>query len=193
MMRAPLITLLLLLTTATFFSQETLEPVNTIENQFDEIYKKSSSYQTYKVISKDKFNKLKANILDSLERLEATIAKKELLLVTANNTETALKDDLNETKKALETAIKKENTISFFGIPLSKLAYNFLMWILVIILIAGMSYFVFKYLRSNILTKKAQNDLSAVNEEYEESRKKGLEREQKLRRQLQDEIMKHQK
>lgn len=193
MMRAPLITLLLLLTTATFFSQETLEPVNTIENQFDEIYKKSSSYQTYKVISKDKFNKLKANILDSLERLEATIAKKELLLATANNTETALKDDLNETKKALETAIKKENTISFFGIPLSKLAYNFLMWILVIILIAGMSYFVFKYLRSNILTKKAQNDLSAVNKEYEESRKKGLEREQKLRRQLQDEIMKHQK
>ena len=42
-----------------------------------------------------------------------------------------------------------------------------------------------------MLTKQAQENLITVEEEFEAHRKKALEREQKLRRQLQDEVNKH--
>jgi hypothetical protein len=51
-------------------------------------------------------------------------------------------------------------------------------------------YFIFKFSKSNILTKEAQNNLLDIEQEFEEYRKKSIEREQKLRRQLQDEINK---
>jgi hypothetical protein len=51
-------------------------------------------------------------------------------------------------------------------------------------------YFIFKFSSSNVLTKEAQNSLLDVEQEFEQHRKKSLEREQKLRRQLQDEVNK---
>ena len=58
-------------------------------------------------------------------------------------------------------------------------------------MLLGLSYFIFKFLRSNVLTKEAKNNLIDVEQEFEQHRKNTLQREQKLRRQLQDEINKH--
>ncbi|WP_407267387.1 hypothetical protein R8G64_12630 [Tenacibaculum maritimum] len=40
------------------------------------------------------------------------------------------------------------------------------------------------------MTKEAKNNLAEIEQEFEEHRKKSLEKEQKIRRQLQDEINK---
>ena len=50
----------------------------------------------------------------------------------------------------------------------------------------------YKFYNNKYFTKKAQNDLTEIEEEFAAFRKKTLEREQKLRRQLQDEINKQQ-
>ena len=65
-MKLRLLTLIALLLSSVSFTQETtLKDTNSIENQFEKLYKKSSTYQIYKVISKDKYQRLKLNILDS--------------------------------------------------------------------------------------------------------------------------------
>ena len=94
-MKLRVLTLIVLLLSSVSFTQETtIEDTNSIENQFEELYKKSSTYQIYKVISKDKYQRLKLNILDSLKDLKETIAHKESLLLKE-------KSNIEETKKLL--------------------------------------------------------------------------------------------
>lgn len=176
-----------------YFGQENtvIQEDNSLNGQFDKIYRTSTNYQVYKVISKEKYLQLKKNVLDSVSSTKSLVSKKDNLLnkEIENNKET--KALLSKTQIALETANKKENTISLFGLELSKLNYNLILWGLILALLLALFYFIFKFSRSNILTKEAKNSLLYVENEFEQHRKKSLEREQKLRRQLQDEINKH--
>ncbi|ARV15149.1 hypothetical protein [Polaribacter sp. SA4-12] len=180
----------ILLSSVSFAQETNTKDTNTIENQFDKIYRTSTTYQVYKVISKDGYQRLKLNVLDSLESSKKIISEKESLLLTERNSIKETKTLLAKTKLALDTALKKENSISLLGIQLSKTTYNLTLWGVIIALMLGLSYFIFKFFRSNVLTKEAQNNLIDVEQEYEKHRKNTLEREQKLRRQLQDEINK---
>jgi hypothetical protein len=64
------------------------------------------------------------------------------------------------------------------------------MWSIIGALLALLIFFVYKFNNSNVVTKEAKLALSEMEEEFEEHRKVALEREQKVRRQLQDEINK---
>jgi hypothetical protein len=174
------------------FSQETeeIQEDTSIKGQFDKIYRISTTYQVYKVISKDKYLVLKRNVLDSIKNLEAQISEKENLLKSERETIKKTNELLSKTQADLVASNKKENSISLFGIQLSKIKYNLLLWSIITISLLLLFYFIFKFFRSNVLTKEAQNNLLEVEEEFEQHRKKSLEREQKLRRQLQDEINK---
>lgn len=192
-MKTLTITLFLTLTSIVTFSQETIGITNSLENQFNEVYRKSESYETYKVVSKKRYQNLKLNTLDSLKSSKKTISEKDSLLLIERSKIKETEILLTKAKLKLETILIKENSTFLFGMQLSKIAYSFLLWSIIIILLFGVSYFIIKFFRSNILTKKAQNNLVDVAQEFEEYRKKALEREQKLRRQLQDEINKQRK
>ena len=173
------------------FAQETVLEDKTMKGQFEKIYRISTTYQTYKVIGKDRFQKLKENVLDSLLKSKKTISEKESLLKSERKNIQKLNTELSKTKLDLEAALKKENSISLLGAQLNKTTYNLILWFIIIALSLALSFFVFKFSRSNILTNKAQDSLQDVELEFENHRKKAIEREQKLRRQLQDEINKH--
>ncbi|MDG1038874.1 MAG: hypothetical protein P8O89_08020, partial [Polaribacter sp.] len=190
-MKLRVLTLIVLLLSSVSFTQETtIEDTNSIKNQFEELYKKSSTYQIYKVISKDKYQRLKLNILDSLKNLKKIIAHEQSLLLREKTNINETKTLLAKAEIDLNIALKKENSIDVLGVQLSKTAYNMLLWGIIVLLLSGLSYYIFKFFRSNILTKEAQNNLMDVEKEFEQHRKKTLVREQKLRRKLQDEINK---
>ena len=194
-MRLFITVFLLILKSNFIFSQaETTEPITeskTIEGQFYKMYRISSTYQAYKVIDKDAFIVLKNNVLDSIKKTKKALVELKNLLKNERETITYLNESINKTQLELENALSKKDTISFLGIPLSKLAYNLILWTIIIGLSGGLGFFIFKFFRSNVLTKQAQENLITVEEEFQAHRKKALEREQKLRRQLQDEINKH--
>lgn len=183
----------ILLITISIFSLKaqkiTLEN-NTIEQQFETIYKKSSNYQVYKVIKKLKYKELQKNVADSIFALKQTISQKNKQLDINFLKIKEVENDLTKIKSDLNLSNQKENSISFFGIVLSKLTYNLILWSIIIALITGLSYFIYKFFRSNQITKQAKKELVEVEMELEIHRKKSLEREQKLRRKLQDEINK---
>jgi hypothetical protein len=171
-------------------AQQTVTEENTLENQFDRIYRISTSYQTYKVISKEGYQKLKNNVLDSLNQIENTLSEKVSLLKTKESDIQRLNEKINNTQINLDASIKKENSISLFGLALNKTTYNSILWFLIIVLLMGMLFFMYKFSNSNLLTKEAKHNLAEVEQELSQFRKKTLEKEQKLRRQLQDEINK---
>ncbi|WP_405565455.1 hypothetical protein [Polaribacter sp. Asnod6-C07] len=173
-------------------SEQQTKPEDTsLKGQFDKIYRISTTYQVYKVIDKEKFLKLKSNVLDSLQDAKNLILEKENLLKTERENIKKTKETLAKTKTDLEVSNLKENSISLFGIQLSKVTYNLVLWSIIVISLLALFYFIFKFSRSNVLTKQAQNNLIDVEQEFENHRKKSIEREQKLRRELQDEINKH--
>lgn len=187
--QSPLFIALFILCSFQMNAQE--DTANTIENQFDNIYRTSSTYQNYKVINRDRFNRLKSSVLDSLKVYSTSISAKEKTITAKSSEIESLKKELAETNTKLKEAISKENSFSFLGTEIAKGTYNLMVWALVGILLAGLIHFIYQFAKSNSVTKTALSDLEEVELEFEAHRKKTLEREQKLRRQLHDEINKN--
>lgn len=186
--------LIALFVVATVFSQETTvnqEPPNTLENQFKTLYRRSTTYQEYKVMSKEKYLELQQNVSDSIQSLHKIVNEKNALI----NSQTKSMDSLQKAYKTstadLRLAKTKADSISFFGAALTKTSYNLIFIGIIILLAAGLFYFLYKFKNSNVVTQKALYDLEDVEHEFNAFRKKSLEREQKIRRQLQDEIIKN--
>lgn len=190
-MKSKLLLFVFFLTTLAAFSQEVIEEDNSINGQFDRIYRISTSYQTYKVVDRDKYEKLKSNVLDSLKNAKKLVSEKENLLRTEQENVEELNLILNKTKLDLDTTLQNENSVSLFGAHLNKTTYNLILWFIIITLSIALGFFVYKFSKSNVLTNDAQSNLLDIEQEFDDHRKKSIEREQKLRRQLQDEINKH--
>jgi len=173
------------------FAQKTKDTGKiSIVGEFDRLYRISTNYKEYKVINKEKFLDLKQQVLDSSKASQNLLIEKNNLLKASYLDNKKNQDLLTLSKLTLETALKKENSISLFGIQLSKFIYNLLLWTLILLLLVLVIYLSFKFQKNNFLTKRAEQNLKNVEYEYEQHRKKALEREQKLRRTLQDEINK---
>ncbi|TVZ57198.1 hypothetical protein OD91_2508 [Lutibacter sp. Hel_I_33_5] len=182
--------LFLLLSTSSIIAQENTNQQNTLQVQFDAIYRTSSSYQDYKVIRKTRFQKLKTDVLDSIKELKNVIQEKEKLILTTSAEKNKLKTEIEQVQGNLDNAISKDNTVNILGINLSKSLYNIIVWGLIFTLLIGLLFFIYRFNNSNVLTRQAKDSLADVEFEFEQHRKKALEREQKVRRQLQDEINK---
>ena len=173
------------------YSQNSAQKENSIEAQFVEVIDKSNNYQEYKVIKRTKLAGLRKNILDSIEALEESIQQKDVTIEAQNSDITSLNTRLNTTQNNLDTSIKKEGTISLFGITTKKGTYNFLLFSTIGILILGLLLFIVKFKNSNIITKQTKLKLSEIEQEFDTYRQKKLEEQQLLRRKLQDEINKN--
>ncbi|MEB8329377.1 tRNA (guanine-N1)-methyltransferase [Flavobacteriaceae bacterium KMM 6897] len=168
-----------------------------IISQFEYLTSNSGNYNAngirYEVVKLIHIDKLRQNVLDSLKvynkkaaELNATIAKSE---VTIN----MLNKKLEETSNNLVAVNEEKDSISFLGIMIAKGTYNFLLWTIITGLLLMLIFFIYKFRESNILTQEAKSGLSELEMEYEDHRRRALEREQKISRQLQDELNKHKK
>jgi large-conductance mechanosensitive channel len=163
---------------------------NTVENQFIKAYGKASNWQQYKMITRTDFQVLQKNIVDSVKALKKTIIDKQLKINEQEKSVTALNEKISSLTDQLDTSIDKENKISFIGIGMTKNSYNLFLWSIITVLAIATVFFFLRFKNSNTLTKTAKSNLAEIEEEFELHRKKALEKEQKLRRQLQDEINK---
>jgi|TARA_B110000305_G_C19083069_1_gene467135 hypothetical protein len=189
-MNRQLFTFAAIILTSLSFAQEPLIEDYSLSAQFDKLYRTSSSYQAYKVVGKEKYLQLKQNVLDSLKMAQRKISAQNNLLTAEKESNQRNQEALQKTSLELQTSVQKGNYTSFLGLQVKKTNYSLSLWTLILALILTLLYFIFKFSSNNILSNKAQSDLKDMDFEYEQYRKKSIEREQKLRRALQDEINK---
>ena len=163
---------------------------NTVENQLKKAYGKASNWQHYKMITRTDFQILQKNIVDSVTALKKNIENKQLTINEQEKNVTALNEKITSLTEKLNSSIDKEDKINFIGIGMTKNTYNLLLWSIITILAITTVFFFMRFKNSNSLTKAAKSNLAEIEEEFELHRRKSLEKEQKLRRQLQDEINK---
>jgi hypothetical protein len=166
---------------------------NSLESQFVTVIDKSNSYQEFKVISKAKLNVLRKNILDTVASFESTIEQMRTDLEKQKEQIVALEQDLNLTQTNLLSSKEKENGIELFGILTEKSTYNTIMWGIILLLLFGMIFFIYRFKSSNSSTSAAHKKLEEVELAFENHRQKSLEELQQLGRKLQDEINKSRK
>ena len=198
-----LCTVLALLTFTLQYAQESNDDVlsldrGNIDSQFEYIVRKSGNFKgvnggRYEAVRSLWLDKLRKNVNDTLNasyknaaQLRATIAEHETTIASLNK-------KLGETTNNLASVTEEKDSMSFLGILVSKITYNSILWSIIAGLLALMLFFMYKFRRSNVLTQEAKTALSEVEVEYEDHRRRALEREQKISRQLQDEINKYKK
>ena len=165
----------------------------TIDNQFEYVIQKSYSYQDYKNVKKAWLYQLKAHTLDSLKAIQNDLASTQNSVDSLEQEIASLKTNLSDTKSNLENTIEEKDNMALFGMPMSKSNYSAIMWSIIGVLFALLLMFIYKFRNSNAVTRQSKKALEDTELEFEEHRRTALEREQVVRRQLQDEINKQKK
>ena len=162
----------------------------TLDNQFEYVIQKSYSYKEFKSVRKTWLYALKAHTMDSLQAIRKDLVETQKMVDSQALQITDLKTKLDDTQTSLDNTIEEKDNMALFGIDMSKSNYSVLMWTIIGALLALLLFFIYKFRNSNAVTKQAKLSLAETEEEFEEHRRTALEREQKVRRQLQDEINK---
>lgn len=167
----------------------------TIDNQFEYILKKSGNFRgtnglMYEAVKRNDLLTLKSNTIDSLKTTYAKLNSSEKTVDSQRKEIEDLENELKNTQNILQVTNEEKNSMSLFGMQMGKASYNILMWTIIGVLMVLLLFFIYKFKNSNSLTKDAKFKLEEVETEFEEHRRTALEREQKVRRQLQDEINK---
>ena len=168
-----------------------------INSQFDYIYLKSGNYRAdgkrYEVVRTLSLDKLRQNVLDTINAANKKAAELQGVINTQESTIASLNEKLSETTENLTSVTDEKDSMSLLGAQVSKATYNIILWTMILGLFLLLLLFIFKFRQSNVLTQEAKSNLSDLESEYEDHRRRALEREQRISRQLQDEINKYRK
>ncbi|SEQ98808.1 hypothetical protein SAMN05421824_2765 [Hyunsoonleella jejuensis] len=179
--------------------QETLSlNSGTIDSQFEYVFKKSGNFkgtngQRYEAVKTAWLVALRNHVSDSLKAVHKDLSDTQAVVKRQADEISQLKGNLTKTQEDLDKTNTEKDSMSLFGLQMSKTGYNTLLWAIIAGLLAFLLFFIYKFKNSNAVTRQAKQSLSEIEEEFEEHRKTALEREQKVRRQLQDEINKQKK
>ena len=167
-----------------------------IIDQFEFVIKKSTNWtdekgQSYEVIKRNMMLTLKAHTLDSLNAIQARLDYTKNIVSTQQKEINTLKTDLAKTEDSLASTNLEKDSLVFLGIQMSKSNYSLLIWSIIAALVVFLLLFIYKFKNSNVVTKATKSALVEMENEFTAHRRIALDREQKVKRQLQDLINKH--
>jgi hypothetical protein len=153
---------------------------NSLKEQFNFLDEHTKIYDNYRAIREDMFQKIKANVSDTLSAIGNKITVLNRSRSALNQTIDTLKKNLATTKTNLDEMTKSKNSISVLGMQVNKTAYNNIMWIIVAALIAALliGFLIFKRNLSAMVNSK--NEYQDLKTEFETYRKTSREAREKM-------------
>lgn len=151
-----------------------------LKEQLDYINERTRIYENYRAIREDIFQKMRSNTLDSLNTAKNTISGLEKTRSDLDGQITSLNEQISSLNKELSEAINNRDSLMFFGISMSKSAYNKLLWSIIIGLLVLTVIVFLMFKRSFVVTRIAKTDLEDIKKEFEDFRKVAHENKEKL-------------
>ncbi len=168
------------------YSQDQEEEVSkNLEEQYESLMKKSTTYQEYKVIKRVGLNQLWENVNDSINLFLSNYYTAQSVISNLNIELKATKDTLEHRTSALEESNFGRDRISFLGTPLLKMTYNTIVWGIILILGFIVVVLFLRFAKSNSVTKNTRKEYGSLEEEFENYKKNSRENEINLKRDLQ--------
>ena len=160
---------------------------STLQEQFVYLKEQSSTYKDKKIIREERLNHLWANVQDSLAQVQKKLTATQGKIRTQNEEITSLNEDLKAQQQSVSDSEHASTHISVLGMDMLKQNFLSFFWITASILTLLLLGALYQYRNSKQVTSKTQYNLRAIQRELEDFRKKSLEKERKLRRELQTE------
>ncbi len=161
---------------------------NNLENQFELILNIGKDYTTdsipFEVIKRRYLIAFKENLKDSLMLQSTELKSRKAKL---NSIQKAFQDIENENtklKKELSKISTKENSINFIGGNINKTLFFAINYIIIITLILSIIFLYKHYLSSSKIQANLIEALKVSEETINSNKKKGLNRELKLKREI---------
>lgn len=160
---------------------------STLQEQFVYLKEQSSTYKDKKIIREARLNRLWNNVRDSLAQVQQQLTATQGKVDAQNGEIASLNEDLKAQQQAVSDSEHASTHISVLGIDMLKQNFLSFFWITASILTLLLLGALYQYRNSKRVTSKTQYNLRAIQRELEDFRKKSLEKERKLRRELQTE------
>ncbi|MEM6769291.1 MAG: hypothetical protein AAF597_01800 [Bacteroidota bacterium] len=165
----------------------------TLKAQFDDMVRVSNRYQQFKVVRQDFLNAFMANVSDSIRIYTNEIGSLKGTIAAQAEKIDKLTQDVKDRDGNVASLTEEKDSMSLLGMPLGKGMYATIMWGTIFGLLALLA-FAFLRMRVAIASATDARDTSSkLSEDLDKAKKRRLEIEQTLRRQLQDEINKRNK
>ncbi len=165
----------------------------TVENQMSRILVNSADYNDVKMVKKAALEELHSDMVTLLSRNENDLSDAKGIIETKNAEIKQLQEEITKANSQIAASVANDETFLFFGMPLNATLYHAIMWSLVFTLLITVGFLAVRFKRANVITQNSKAILAEVEDELETFKRNAIEREQKLRRQLQDEIIKQKK
>lgn len=195
-MRKSFLSTIILLVSFNGFSQsltlqQKLQSNLDIQSQFQVLLAQSKGIDAdFKAIRKSNIEIIQKNVSDSISKYTKEIASLKSNSSSSAATVTSLRDSLQATQSALNIETAKKDSIDFLGINFSKGSYHSLVWIIIGVLALALFIILASFRKAKVDAIEHQKTADEVQNEFQAYKKKAMETEQKLKRQLLDEQLK---
>ena len=133
---------------------------------------------------------IQKNVSDSISKYTKEIASLKNNSSSSVATVTGLRDSLSSVQSELQTEKQKTDSISFLGIDFAKGAYHTIVWVIIAVLGIGFFTMLISFRKAKVDTVEHKKTAEEAQNEFAQYKKKAMEKEQLLKRQLLDEQLK---
>lgn len=177
--------ILIVIFTATFnvAGQDELPDIlfnGTLKDQMVFIQEKTRIYENYRAVREDMFQKLKKNVIDSLNEADNEITGLKNQVGDLNFRIDTLNNSLKSVGQQLEVMTKTKDSIKLLGINVNKTAYNAIMWIIIAVLAVLLSLGFLMFKRNYSITNHTKKEFEDLKKEFEAYRKASREAREKM-------------
>lgn len=188
-MRNLILLTIIILSSLSTISGQNSKPTDSdnLTGQFKFLLEKAETYNDYKVIKETRLNEFWRVVEDSVQQLETDIAAAQKILSDQYAQIENLQQSINEKDELLATTEFAMAHIRFLGINFSKTSFIFINVILIGGLVVLLALGLFQYNNNRIIARQKVLDYQQLEEEFNTLRSQSLEKQIKLKRELQTE------
>ncbi|NJC26579.1 hypothetical protein [Neolewinella antarctica] len=159
-----------------------------LRGQFDEMLRVSNKFQFYKVVREPFLQAFMNNVNDSISIYTSEIEELNATIATQASKVQEQTTYISDRDRAISTLEQDNQSINLLGMQLSKETYSTVVWSTIIGLLVALVLAISRMRYASSTAKEAKVNATKLAEELELSKRRRLEIEQNLRRQLQDEL-----
>lgn len=171
--------------------QQKLQSELDLQNQFQSLLAQSRNLESdFKMVRKSNIEIIQKNVADSIAKYRKEISELKSSSSTSSSTIASLRDSLQTTQTKLQTETSKKDSISFIGIDFTKSSYHTFVWVIIVVLSLALLIISFSFRKAKVDAIEHQKTAEEAQNAFQTFKKKAMETEQKLKRQLLDEQLK---
>jgi len=166
------------------FAHAQNEPV-TLNDKWEKVVDKSESYQHYKVIKKTDLKDVWQAINDTIQFYKSSLKQEKATIGNQKGQIQSLEKEVQGLNESLSQLTLSKDSMTFMNATVDKYTYATTLWFIIASVAIACAVLFFLYQNSHKVTRQKINEYEQLFNAFEEHKKTTLEKERKLKRELQ--------